>query len=67
MRQISAMCELEKYLNESLKGKYLKAFKKYSECWNFINAETNKNFFINGFRLGAECMHEIFCKDNKTN
>ena len=65
-KQIANLCEIEEYLGENLKGKYLKAFSKFGETWNFINDETNKKFFIEGFRLGAQCMHEIFCEENKT-
>lgn len=35
-KRFTAMCELEKYLSENLKGKYLKAFLKFGETWNFI-------------------------------
>ena len=60
-KQIANLCEIEAYL----KGKYLKAFQKFGDAWNAVNDETNKNYFIEGFRLGASFTHEVFCHDNK--
>ncbi len=34
-KQIANMCEIEEYLNERLKDKYLQVFKKYCEVWNY--------------------------------
>ncbi len=67
VKQIANLCEIEKYLKECLKGKYLKAFLKFNETWNFINSETNKMYFIEGFKMGSQCTYESFFNDNKSN
>ena len=67
VKQIANLCEIEKYLKECLKGKYLKAFLKFNETWNFINSEMNKMYFIEGFKMGSQCTYESFFSDNKSN
>ncbi len=64
-KQLATLCELEAYLNERLKGKYLTAFQRFGEAWNGVNNETNKNYFIEGFRLGALFAYEVFCHESK--
>lgn len=56
------LCETEKYLSEHLKGKFKSSFKSFDEAWNFINNETNREFFCYGFRLGAIIMVDILTK-----
>lgn len=59
-KQLANLCEIEKYLEENLKGKYLRAFQKFGETWNGVNDETNKKFFEEGFVLGARCILDLF-------
>ncbi len=64
-KQLAMLCEAEAYLNERLTGKYLKAFKQFSELWNAVNNETNKAYFEEAFRLGASFAYEVFCQESK--
>ena len=56
------LCETEKYLTEHLKGRFKSEFKDFDAAWNYINNETNREFFCYGFRLGAIIMVDILTK-----
>ena len=58
-KNAAIMCEAEKYLTEHLKGKFRSSFSQFSDVWSCINNETNKKFFIEGFKLGARCIIEV--------
>ena len=64
-KQLAMLCEAEAYLNERLTGKFLKAFKQFSELWHAVNNETNKVYFEEAFRLGAAFAYEVFCQESK--
>ena len=61
-KRMVTMCETEKYLSEHLKGRFKSEFERFGEAWNFINDETNKAYFIAGFRMGAKIAYEVFCE-----
>ena len=65
-KRMVTLCETEKYLTEHLKGRFKSEFKDFDAAWNYINNETNKEYFIAGFRLGAKFAYEVFC-DEKHN
>jgi hypothetical protein len=58
-KQMQILTESEKYLEENLSDEELMNFRKFSESWNFVNNETNKEYFCYGFKIGALIMHEI--------
>lgn len=44
-KQMQILCDAEKHLEESLSDENLLNFRKFSESWNFVNNETNKEYF----------------------
>ena len=58
-KQMQFLSDSEKYLLDNLSGDDLTNFKKFSESWNFINNETNREFFTYGFRIGALILMDI--------
>ncbi len=53
------LSETEKYLSQHLKGRFKSEFKDFDAAWNYINNETNKEYFCYGFQIGARIMLEI--------
>lgn len=58
-KQMQVLTDSEKYLEENLSDKELMNFRKFSESWNFVNNETNREYFTYGFRVGALIMMDI--------
>lgn len=61
------LCETEKYLSEHLKGRFKSEFKDFDAAWNYINNETNRMYFVEGFKLGAQIIYETFYESSKHN
>lgn len=58
-KQMQILSDSEKYLEENLSDEELMNFRKFSESWNFVNNETNREYFTYGFRIGALIMMDI--------
>ena len=58
-KQMQVLTDSEKYLEENLTDEELLNFRKFSESWNFVNNETNREYFTYGFRVGALIMMDI--------
>lgn len=58
-KRMQVLTESENYLFDNLRDENLVNFKRFSEAWNFVDSETNKEHFCYGFRLGALIMMDI--------
>ena len=59
-KTMDLLAESEKELLEKLKGHELSLFQSFSDAWSYVNSETNKESFKIGFRLGAQCVIDVF-------
>ena len=59
-KTMDLLAESEKELLEKLKGDELSLFQSFSDAWSYVNSETNKESFKIGFRLGAQCVIDVF-------
>ncbi len=59
-KKMNTLSESEKELFESLKEDELSLFESYTDAWSYINSETNRDSFRNGFRIGAKFIIDIF-------
>ena len=59
-KKMEILSETEKELLENLDRENLALFEKYVDAWAFINSESNRDSFRNGFRLGAKCGFDVF-------
>ena len=66
-KQMITLSETEKYLSQHLKGRFKSEFKDFDSAWNYINNETNRMYFVEGFKLGAQIICETFYESNKHN
>lgn len=53
------LSDSENYLLQNLRDENLVNFKQFSEAWSFVDAETNREYFAYGFRLGALIMQDV--------
>lgn len=58
-KRMQILSDSEKYLLENLRDENLVNFKRFSEAWSFVDAETNREYFAYGFRLGALIMQDV--------
>ncbi|MEE1218515.1 MAG: hypothetical protein U0L20_01170 [Ruminococcus sp.] len=54
------MTKTEDLLTDSLKDDQKNRFIDFSNAWSIINAESNLDSFITGFRLGANFTYDTF-------
>ncbi len=59
-KKMNTLSESEKELFESLKEDELSLFESYTDAWSYINSETNRDSFRNGFKIGARFIIDIF-------
>lgn len=59
-KTMDLLAESEKELLEVLKDNELSLFQSFSDAWSYVNAETNRDSFKTGFRLGIKCMIDVF-------
>lgn len=57
---MAQLSDTEKRLFERLKGEEYELFEAFSDAWSYVNSETNKESFKIGFRLGAQCVIDVF-------
>lgn len=58
-KRMQVLTDSENYLLQNLQDENLVNFKRFSEAWNFVDSETNREYFCFGFRLGALIMQDI--------
>ena len=54
------LSETERKLLENLDRDNLVLFEQYVDAWSYVNSETSKESFKNGFKLGAKCTFDVF-------
>lgn len=59
-KKMNVLSESEKELFESLKDDELSLFEHYAEAWSYVNSETARDSFKNGFKIGAKLIIDIF-------
>lgn len=59
-KKMNALSESEKELFELLKEDELSLFESYTDAWSYVNGETNRDSFRNGFKIGAKFIIDIF-------
>ncbi len=59
-KKMNILAESEKELFDSLKDNELSLFESYSGAWSYVNSETNRDSFKNGFKMGAKFIIDIF-------
>ncbi len=63
-KQMQVLCDCEKNLVKNLTGKNAENFRKFSESWNYVNAETNREYFSFGFKIGAKLIMDILLNND---
>ncbi len=58
-KQMQILSDCEKNLIKNLSGKNSDNFRKFSESWSYVNAESNREYFSFGFRIGALIILDI--------
>lgn len=59
-KEMAVLTKTESLLTDSLKDDQRSWFIDFSNAWNIINAESNLDSFIMGFRLGANFTYDTF-------
>lgn len=59
-KEMAVLTKTEDLLTDSLKDDQKNWFIDFSNAWNIINAESNLDSFIMGFRLGANFTYDTF-------
>lgn len=59
-KEMAVLTRTEDLLTDSLKDDQKNWFIDFSNAWNIINAESNLDSFIMGFRLGAKFTYDTF-------
>ncbi len=62
-KQMKVLSDAEAYLSESLTDKNKQLFLDYTNAWSIVNAESNLDSFIMGFRLGAKFTFDTFASN----
>ena len=44
----------------NLNGEDRELFDQYADAWAYLNAQSVRDSFKNGFRLGAQCIIDVF-------
>ena len=57
------LAESEKFLLENLGREELATFERFSDAWSFVNNESTRDAFCNGFKLGVKCATDVFATD----
>lgn len=63
-KQMQILSDCEKNLIKNLSGKNSDNFRKFSESWSYINAETNREYFSFGFKIGAKFIMDILLNND---
>ena len=58
--QMKILMLSEDFLTENLSGECKKKFLDFSNAWSIVDAESNLDSFIMGFRLGANFTYDTF-------
>ncbi len=59
-KKMSILSESEKELLDSLKENELSLLESYMDAWSYVNSETNRDSFRNGFKNGANFIIDVF-------
>ena len=59
-KEMTVLTKTESLLTDSLKDDQKNWFNDFSNAWSIINAESNLDSFIMGFRLGANFTYDTF-------
>ncbi len=59
-KKMNVLSESEKELFDLLKEDEQSLFGSYTDAWSYVNAETNRDSFRNGFRIGAKLIIDVF-------
>ena len=59
-KQMEVLMLNEDFLTENLSGESKKRFLEFVNAWGVVNAESNLDSFIMGFRLGANFTYDTF-------
>lgn len=62
-KQMEILMLNEDFLTEKLSGENKKKFLDYVNAWGVVNAESNLDSFITGFRIGANFSYEVFADE----
>ena len=62
-KQMKVLSDAEAYLTEALTDKNKQLFIDYTNAWSIVNAESNLDSFIIGFRLGAKFTFDTFASN----
>lgn len=62
-KQMKVLSDAEAYLIEALTDKNKQLFIDYTNAWSIVNAESNLDSFIIGFRLGAKFTFDTFASN----
>ncbi len=62
-KQMKVLSDAEAYLTEALIDKNKQLFIDYTNAWSIVNAESNLDSFIMGFRLGAKFTFDTFASN----
>ena len=63
-KQMKILMLNEEHLTENLTGESKKKFLDYVNAWSVVNAESNLDSFITGFRIGANLSYEVFADES---
>lgn len=58
-KRMQVLTESKNYLFDNFRDENLVNFKRFSAAWSFVDAETNREYFAYGFRLGALIMQNV--------
>lgn len=59
-REMEVLMNTEEILTKELNDEHKKCFLDFANAWNVVNAESNLDSFIMGFRLGANFAYDAF-------
>lgn len=62
-KEMQILAATEESLTNNLTGERKLEFLDYVNAWSVVNAETNLDNFINGFRLGAKFVLDVFAEE----
>ncbi|MEE1012441.1 MAG: hypothetical protein U0L11_10480 [Acutalibacteraceae bacterium] len=59
-KKLELLAETEKILSNNLNGEDKELFEQYADAWAYLNFQSVRDSFKNGFRLGAQCIIDVF-------
>lgn len=62
-KEMQILAATEESLTNNLTDERKLEFLDYVNAWSVVNAETNLDNFINGFRLGAKFVLDVFAEE----